>query len=186
MAAPSPARRGRPGPADLPEIAVSCAILAATSLAVYELTTTALARFGPGTAADRALGGLWAVVAAIFVYRSSYEQSVASGLSRMAATFVSFVLCLAWLSFLPPSPWGMAVLIGVGAAVVIVAGRPGDAVTTGITTVVVMVAASLSPRDAWEQPILRLADTAIGVAAGVAAAWVALRIARRLRVPPAG
>jgi len=49
-------------------------------------------------------------------------------------------------------------------------GRPGDAVTAAITTVVVMVMAELSWHDAWQQPILRLAGTAIGVAVGVAAA----------------
>jgi hypothetical protein len=33
-----------------------------------------------------------------------------------------------------------------------------------------MVAAAISPHHAWEQPILRLADTAIGVAIALAAA----------------
>ena len=33
----------------------------------------------------------------------------------------------------------------------------------------------LSQHDAWQQPILRLADTAIGVAVGIAAAWTGLR-----------
>ena len=41
-----------------------------------------------------------------------------------------------------------------------------------------MVAAAVSPHDAWQQPILRLADTVIGVAVGVAAAWVGLRVIR--------
>jgi uncharacterized membrane protein YccC len=49
--------------------------------------------------------------------------------------------------------------------------RPGDAITAGITTAIVMVVAAASPHDAWQQPILRLADTVIGVAVGVAAAW---------------
>jgi hypothetical protein len=58
-------------------------------------------------------------------------------------------------------------------------GRPGDAVTAAITTVVVMVVAELSPHDAWQQPILRPAGTATGVAAGVAAAWTGLCFIRR-------
>jgi uncharacterized membrane protein YccC len=49
--------------------------------------------------------------------------------------------------------------------------RPGDAITAGITTAVVMVVAAVSPHDARQQPILRFADTVIGVAVGVAAAW---------------
>jgi uncharacterized membrane protein YccC len=50
--------------------------------------------------------------------------------------------------------------------------RPGDAITAGITTAVVMVVAAVSPHDAWQQPILRFADTVIGLAA----AWVGLRV----------
>jgi hypothetical protein len=56
-------------------------------------------------------------------------------------------------------------------------GRPGDAVTAAITTgfVMVVMAAELSTYGAWQQPILRLTDTAIGVAA----AWTGLRFIRR-------
>jgi uncharacterized membrane protein YccC len=64
--------------------------------------------------------------------------------------------------------------------------RPGDAVTAAITTTVVMIVAGVSPHDAWHQPILRLADTLVGVAVGVAAAWADLHVVRRwLPVTPA-
>jgi hypothetical protein len=43
------------------------------------------------------------------------------------------------------------------------------------------VVAAISPQDAWHQPILRLADTVIGVSVGVAAAWLDLRVTRRDR-----
>lgn len=55
--------------------------------------------------ADDLLGGLWAVIATIFVCRDSYEQSVAAAVSRMAATAVSFVICLIYLIFLPVFAW---------------------------------------------------------------------------------
>jgi multisubunit Na+/H+ antiporter MnhB subunit len=61
-----------------------------------------------------------------------------------------------------------------------VLGRPDDAVTAGITTAVVMVVAAVSPEHAWQQPILRLADTLVGVAVGIAAAWAGLRVIRPL------
>ena len=38
--------------------------------------------------------------------------------------------------------------------------------------------AEVSPHDAWQQPILRLADTVIGVAVGLAAAWLVGRASR--------
>jgi hypothetical protein len=58
--------------------------------------------------------------------------------------------------------------------VVYLIGRPGDAATAAITTAVVLVASAVSPQHPWQPPILRLADTVIGVAIGVAAAWLGL------------
>ena len=61
-------------------------------------------------------------------------------------------------------------------------GRPGDIITAGITTSVVMVVAALAPDHAWQQPILRLVDTAIGITVGFGASYVALQIVRRADV----
>jgi hypothetical protein len=47
-----------------------------------------------------------------------------------------------------------------------------DIVTTGITTAVVMVVAAMSPNDAWQQPLLRLFDTVVGLALGVIFKWI--------------
>jgi uncharacterized membrane protein YccC len=96
----------------------------------------------------------------------------------MAATAVSFVLCLIYLIFLPSDIWAMAALIGLSALAVTLIGRPSDALTAAITTAVIMGAAALSPHDAWRQPILRFADTVIGVAVGVGIAWLSLRMLR--------
>ena len=122
--------------------------------------------------------GLWAVIATIFVLRDSYQRSMTAAVTRMAATTVSFVLCLIYLVFLPFNVWAMAALIGLSALAVTLIGRPGDALTAAITTAVIMGVAALSPHDAWRQPILRFADTVIGVAVGVAAAWLSLRMLR--------
>jgi uncharacterized membrane protein YccC len=79
---------------------------------------------------------------------------------------------LIYLLIFPFHLWGMAALIGIGTIVVTIMGRPDDTITTGITIAVVMVVAALSPNDAWRQPVLRLADTAVGVAVGVSVAWL--------------
>ena len=134
---------------------------------------------------DDALGGLWAVIATIFLFRDSYNKNLAAAVSRRAATLVSFVLCLAYLAFLPFHPWGLAIPVGLSILVTAVIGRPEDEIIAGITTAVVMAAAKLSPHGAWRQPILRLADTAIGVAVGLAAAWLGLRAVRPL-IRPSG
>lgn len=145
----------------------------------FWLITHVLARIHSVSRDDDFLGGMWAVIATVFVYRDTCEQDMAAAISRIAATSVSFVLCFVYLLLLPFDPWGMAVLIGLGAIVVTLVGRPGDAITTGITTAVVMVVAALSPHRVWQQPILRFADTIVGVAVGVAIGYVVIRVTGR-------
>jgi len=92
---------------------------------------------------------------------------------------VSFVLCELYLIFLPFHLWGLALLIGLSTLIPTLAGRPGDSATAAITTAVLLPLASLHPDDAWVGPIMRLADTIIGVLVGVAAAWLGHRITGR-------
>ena len=143
----------------------------------FELITHVLAHIYSISRDDDLLGGMWAVVATIFVYRYSRAQSLSAALSRTSATLLSFVLCLGYLLILPFHLLGMAGLIGIGAVVMTLIGRPDDIITTGITTAVVMVVAGISPHHAWLQPILRLVDTAVGIAVGVVASWVSLKVA---------
>ena len=121
---------------------------------------------------DALLGGMWATVATVFVFRETRASSLAAGISRLIATGVSFALCLAYLLVLPFQPAGLAALLFAGTLILMALGRRDDIVTTGITTTVVMVVAAMSPQDAWHQPLLRLADTVVGIAVGVACKWL--------------
>jgi uncharacterized membrane protein YccC len=151
-------------------------ILAVACLVTFMLVTDVVPRVYHLSHADDLIGGLWAVIATVFVFRDSYQHSVSAAVSRVAATAVSFVLCLAYLAFLPFHPWALAVLTGLSVLAVYAIGRPGDAATAAITTAVVLVASSLSSQHAWQQPILRLADTVVGVVVGVTAAGLGLRL----------
>jgi hypothetical protein len=173
---------GRPSWPQARTAVVECAVLAVACLITYELATSALSHVYSVSRDDDLLGGMWAVLATIFVLRDSFGKSVAAAVSRMAATSVSFVLCLIYLAFLPFHAWALAVLVGACALVVMLLGRPGDAVTAGITTAVIMVVAAVSPQHAWQQPILRLVDTVVGVAVGALAAWAVMRV--RGSLPP--
>jgi uncharacterized membrane protein YgaE (UPF0421/DUF939 family) len=146
------------------EMAIACLIS-------YWIVTVGLARFVDRP--DDLLGGMWAVVATIFVFRENRGASLAAGISRLSATCVSFALCLAYLSIFPFTAPGMATLLALGTLIMAHLGRRDDIVTTGITTAVVMVVAALSPHDAWRQPLLRLLDTVVGIGGGVCCEWVA-------------
>ena len=147
-------------------------ILAISCVASFWLITHILVSVYSISRDDDLLGGMWAVVATIFVYRHGYAQSLGATLSRMAATVVSFALCFVYLLILPFHVWGMAGLIAIGAIALAMIGRSDDMITASITTTVVMVVAAIGPRDAWREPILRLVDTTLGVSIGLGAAWI--------------
>lgn len=146
--------------------------LGAAALVSYELATRILTE-AISSRDDQLLGGMWSVVATLFVWRECYNESVSAALSRTAATSLSFILCLGYLLLFPFSSLGMAILIAIGAVILIIMDRPRDLITASITTAVVMVVAGISPQHAWRQPILRLFDTLIGIAVGITAAWIA-------------
>ncbi len=73
--------------------------LGVACLISYWLTTRVLSLVYSVSADDDALGGMWAVIATVFVVRDSYAKSLAAALPRMAATLVSFALCMAYLTF---------------------------------------------------------------------------------------
>src|SRR6201997_2635897 len=107
------------------EVGTGCA-LAISCFISYALITHILARAYFVSRDDDLLGGMWAVAATIFVYRESYQKSVGAALSRMAATSLSFVLCLAYLLIFPFHAWGMAALIGIGTIALSLLGRSED------------------------------------------------------------
>jgi uncharacterized membrane protein YccC len=148
----------------------------ALAMAIACLMTYVIAIHGLGPFVERdndLLGGMWAVVATVFVFRETRHDSLSAGIARLIATGVSFALCLPYLWIFPFTPVGMAILLGVGTVAMMLLGRRDDIITTAITTTVVMVVAALSPEDAWQQPLLRFVDTAIGIAMGVACKWIA-------------
>lgn len=149
-------------------------VLSVLCVISYWLITHLLTRAFSVSRDDDLLGGMWAVVATVFVYRYSYEQSVGGALSRMAATALSFALCFVYLLLFPFQVWGMAALIGLGAIAMSLLGRPDNVITTSITTAVVMVVAAISPEHAWRQPLLRMFDTIVGTGVAVAGAWISL------------
>jgi uncharacterized membrane protein YccC len=157
------------------------AVLAVACLVSYWLVARVLTHVRSVSRSDDLLGGMWAVVATVFVYRADWRHSVAAARSRLAATTLSFALCLVYLLVFPFHTWGLAALIGLGTLLLMLSGRSDDTVTAGITTAVVIVVAALSPHHAWEQPILRLGDTLAGIAVGAGAAWVKLRVTAQRR-----
>ena len=122
--------RGSSTTSGLLEALATGALLGFACLISYFVITGFLGKIYFLSRDDELLGGMWSVIATIFVYRHTYQQRVRAALSRVAATLVSFALCLVYLLIFPFHPWGMAALIGIG-AIMTLAGRSEDIITTG-------------------------------------------------------
>ena len=156
-------------------MAIACAVS-------YLLTTELLGGFIDRS--DTLLGGMWAAVATLFVFRETREGSLLAGISRLTATFVSFVLCFIYIALLPVNAAGIGLVIGVGTIVMLLLGRHEDIVTTGITTTVVLVVAAIDPKHALAQPPLRLLDTVAGIGVGMLTKWAASYAIARAGIVP--
>src|SRR5258708_21628879 len=91
---------------------VHAVALAIACFIAYWVMTDGLSRF-----VDKPsdfLGGMWAVVATIFVFRKTRHDSLSAGFARLIATCVSFALCLPYLWIFPSTPLGMAALLAIG------------------------------------------------------------------------
>jgi len=108
----------------------------------------------------------------VFVFRETRVDSLSAGIGLVIATCVSFALCLTYLVIFPFHPVGLAALLGIGTMIMMYLGCRDDTVVTGISTTMVMVVAAIDPQDAWRQPLLRLGDTVVGIAVGVACKWI--------------
>jgi uncharacterized membrane protein YccC len=149
---------------------VAYALVMAVACAISYLVTSRL--LGPFIdRGDSLLGGMWAAIATAFVFRETREGSVAAGISRLIATSVSFALCSIYLALFPVNTMGIGLLIGAGTIVMQLLRRPGDIMTTAITTIVLTVVAAIDPANALEQPLLRLFDTITGIGVGVLLRW---------------
>ena len=153
-------------------------LLALCCFLSYKVTTDVLvfSRFVPRH--DELLGGMWAVIATIFVFRYRYEESIHAAVSRTLATLLSFALCLAYLLAFPFRLSGLVLLIALGSIILELMGRSEDIITANVTTTVLIVVAAMSPDHAWKQPILRFIDTLIGISVGLVGAWFSLTLSR--------
>jgi len=112
------------------------------------------------------------VISAVFVVKNNRERSLSAGISRLVSTCASFALCLVYLLFLPANPLGMAILIGIGALLMMWAGRCDEINLVAVTTAVILIVAAENPQAAWQQPLLRLVDSVVGVAVSIACIWI--------------
>src|SRR5580700_9320196 len=85
----------------------SATILAIACLLSYWLITTVLTREYSVSRDDDLQGGMWAIVATIFVYRTSYQKCKRAEVARTVATLITVIGCFAYLLVFPFHVVGM-------------------------------------------------------------------------------
>ncbi|PPG92855.1 hypothetical protein C5C39_02265 [Rathayibacter sp. AY1F3] len=168
--------------------AASAIVLGVACAVVFVLLNDIVGPLLSEPSESREIGAMWAVVSTIFVFRAHLTERLQDARTRITATTVSLVICLAYLLIFPVTAVGVGAVIAAGAVLVVLVGRPQDASLTGITSTVVLVVADLGPAsDRWLQPLLRMLDTTIGIAVGFLAAaaftWAAGRLTPSTRQP---
>lgn len=91
----------------LPQTMTYATALAVACLVSFEITIHLLTRVHSVSEADDELGGMWATIATLFVFRAAYQQSAAAALSRTRATVVSLpcVFCTWRFCRFTPGAW---------------------------------------------------------------------------------
>jgi uncharacterized membrane protein YccC len=148
------------------------AAMAIACLITYWIMTVIHARFGFGSS-SAVVGTLWAIVSTVYVFRDTRANSLSAGIGRIVATVVSFVLCFIYLLLFPFTTIGLVAVLVCGTLIMMLLGRRDEIGLAGVTTAVVMLVAAIDAQAAWQQPLLRLMDTLIGIAVGVACKWIA-------------
>jgi hypothetical protein len=83
--------------------------MAVACLITYWIITYLLSGFV--AQASDFLGGMWAVVAVVFVFRDTRARALSAGMARLIAMCVSFALCFPYLLVFPFTPVGLAALL---------------------------------------------------------------------------
>jgi uncharacterized membrane protein YgaE (UPF0421/DUF939 family) len=119
------------------------------------------------------IGALWSVISGIVVLQATRRDTVASAWLRVLGTLIGAIVSAIYLLFLPFSPIGLAISIGITILLCLLLRIPDHARLAAITVAVVMVVSLLHPR---MNPLinagLRFAESCIGTALAVLAVLV--------------
>jgi uncharacterized membrane protein YccC len=116
------------------------------------------------------IGGLWSLIAAIVVLQATSRDTWKSAVSRVLGTFIGAMLGGFYLYFLPFSPIGMAVSIGLTVLLCQAFNVPDHGRLAAITVALIMVLSSGNPElSPFANAALRFIESVIGAVIAVLA-----------------
>ncbi|KAA0889080.1 FUSC family protein [Oryzomonas rubra] len=122
------------------------------------------------------MGGLWSLISGLVVLQATTRDTWTSAGLRVLGTFIGAFVSGLYLSFLPFSPVGMAVSIGVTIALCQILKVPEHSRLAAITVAVIMVISHMNPTlNPAMNAVLRFGEACIGSVAALAIVFVTPR-----------
>lgn len=149
--------------------AVQYALVAFLSYVAASNVTIAM----EGTADLALIGSLWAMISGIVVMQETRKTTLDSAWLRILGSLAGAIISAIYLVFLPFSPLGMAILIGVTVLICQGIGIPGHARLAALTVGVVMVVSGMNPEiSPLVNAATRFIEVIIGSVVAVAVVWI--------------
>lgn len=144
--------------------------IAVVCLVGYVVGSYVTALFNGETAS---VGGLWSAISGLVVLQATTHDTWRAASLRVLGSLLGAVIAVVYLSFLPFSPIGMAVTVGLTFYLCQLVGAPQHGRLGAITVAVIMVLAGANPQlSPVTNGVLRFVESCIGT--GIALAAVAV------------
>lgn len=150
-------------------IALQCALVSVLAFTgAYYITGSV-----QETSALATVGALWAMISGIVVLQDTRSSTASMALLRILGSLIGAIISAIYLSFLPFSLAGMAVMVGCTVFVCITLGIPDHARLAALTVGVIMVFASLNKDiNPVINAVLRFTEVLIGSVIAVILVWI--------------
>jgi uncharacterized membrane protein YccC len=126
----------------------------------------------PGAADSQTVGAMWAMISSIVVMQETRSATLDTAWLRIFGSLAGAVISAVYLTFLPFSTPGMALLIGLTVLICQVSGIPGHARLAALTVGVVMVISAMNPGvPPFVNAGTRFLEVIIGSTVAVAIVW---------------
>ena len=126
------------------------------------------------------IGGLWCAISGILMIQTLMQESFKMGWSRLWGSLVGGIISAIVATFTGYHIWSLCVCIFLTVVAVKLCRIQSTLRIAGITVVVVMIIGMATPNvPAWQNSLMRVVESAMGITVGISIVWLCLPIRRK-------
>lgn len=166
-----------PRPLPSARIKTEAAIVIAIEFGLVSLLSFSLAlhisTYVQGASDVVTIGAMWAMISALVVTQDTRSATIETAWLRVFGSLIGAVMSAVYLSALPFSSVGMAILIGLTVLICVLLGIPGHARLAALTAGVIMIVSALNPDiPPLVNAATRFFEVIVGSTVAVGVAWL--------------